>query len=309
MSGRPAVAAVVGAGRTGRALGRLLARAGVRVGAVSCRTAARAEEARAFVGAERAETSPTAAARGADLVLVCVPDGAIADVARELRAEPGAVVAHVAGALGSEALDAVAEAERGTLHPLRSFADSARAAESFAGTACAVEGSPRAVAVLTEVVRLLGGVPLPVRPGGKALYHAGAVFASNYVVAMMDAARDLLERAGVPTEQAAAALIALASGVMDNAGRNGIAAALTGPIERGDADTVRRHAEALREEAPGYSEAYAALGRLTAALAIRKGSLDAAAAGRVNVELGGGSAGFVVRPPGSRPTTRRRSAR
>ncbi len=302
-------AAIVGGGRTGRTLGALLVRSGIPVSAVSCRTRDRARAAAAFIGARRAVTTPAGALEGADLVLVCVPDAEVASVASSLDPRPGTVLAHVAGALGAEVLPDRPGVERGALHPLRSFADPAAAVEQFAGTYCAVEGSPKAVALLSGIVARIGGTVLPVEGGRKALYHAGAVFASNYVVAALDAARALLVQAGVPEAAAVAALAGLAAGSVENARRRGTAEALTGPVERGDAGTVKLHAEAIRGEAPEFSEAYAAMGRLAAALAVRKGSLDAAGAGRVNVELGGGATGIVIRPAPKRrrgTTTRRR---
>jgi len=276
---------VVGAGRTGRALGRLIHRAGIPIGAVVSRTMERAREAVRFIGdGTPAAGRPPGTCSG--LVLICVPDGAIAAVAAELDVVPGTVVAHVAGALGCEAVSGARGAEPGSLHPLRSFADPDRAAASFAGTACAVEGSPRAARELKELVRQIGGVPLDVAPGGKPLYHAGAVFASNYIVALFHAAERLFEAAGVPPAAGRAALARLAAGTLENLEAEGTPGALTGPVERGDDGTLARHLEALRRARPELAEAYAALGRIALGLARAKGSVDLAAAERVAKVLG-----------------------
>ena len=276
---------VVGAGRTGRALGRLIHRAGIPIGAVVSRTMERAREAVRFIGAgEPAAGRPPGTCSG--LVLICVPDGAVAAAAGELEVVPGTVVAHVAGALGCEAVAGARGAEPGSLHPLRSFADPERAAASFAGTACAVEGSPRAAEALKELVRRIGGVPLEVAPGGKPLYHAGAVFASNYIVALFHAAERLFEAAGVPREAGRAALARLAEGTLENLKAEGPEGALTGPVERGDEGTVARHLEALRRARPELAEAYAALGRIALGVARAKGSVDRVAADRVAAVLG-----------------------
>jgi len=275
--------AIIGAGKAGRALGRLARAAGYGIGPVVCRTRAHAEAAAAFIGGGRAGTEPV----GAALTLVCVPDGAIGEVARALKAPPGAVVAHTCGRLGAEALRPHRPA--GAVHPLRSFGDPARAAELFGGTACAVEGDPAAVRELEAFVRAVGGRPLRVRAGRKALYHAGAVFASNYVAAALGAGLRLFEKAGVGREEARRALGALAEGTLANVASVGLPEALTGPVERGDAGTVRAHAEALAEGAPGLAEAYAALGRLAVKMALEKGSIDAAAARRVRAALGRGT--------------------
>jgi len=275
---------VVGAGRTGRALGRLIHRAGIPIGAVTCRTLERAREAVAFIGAGT-PASGLPPGRSSGLVLVCVPDGAVADVASSLDVARGTVVAHVAGALGSEAAAGARGAEPGSLHPLRSFADPERAAAAFAGTACAVEGTPPAAEALRELVRRIGGVPLQVAPGGKPLYHAGAVFASNYLVAILHAAERLFEAAGIPRDEGRSALGRLAGGTLDNVKASGPEGALTGPVERGDDRTVARHLEALRRARPDLAAPYAALGRMALELAKSRGSLGRDAADRVAAAL------------------------
>ncbi len=275
---------VVGAGRTGRALGRLIHRAGVPIGAVTCRSLERAREAVAFIGGGTAAAG-LPPGRSSGLVLVCVPDGAVAEVAAGLDVARGTVVAHVAGALGSEAVAGARGAEPGSLHPLRSFADPERAAASFAGTACAVEGTPAAAAALRELVGRIGGVALEVAPGGKPAYHAGAVFASNYLVALLHAAERLFESAGIPREAGRPALARLAEGTLENVKISGPREALTGPVERGDDRTVARHVEALRRVAPDLAAPYAALGRMALELARSRGSVGRDAAERVAAAL------------------------
>jgi predicted short-subunit dehydrogenase-like oxidoreductase (DUF2520 family) len=279
--------AIVGAGHTGRALGRVLAAAGWRIAGVSCRTEARAGEAVAFIGAGEPTDDPARASRGAPVVLVTVPDDAIAHTSQRLEPDAGATVAHVCGALPAEALAAVRRrgAHAGALHPLRSFADPELAARRFAGTFCAIDGDAPAVAVLERLVKDARGVPLRVADGGKALYHAGAVFASNYVVSVMEAALRLFAAAGIPREAARAPLLALARGTLDNIEAVGIPAALTGPVERGDVETVRRHAQEIAGKTPDLSEAYAALARLACQVAQAKGSIDAAGADRIEAVL------------------------
>lgn len=272
--------AIVGAGKTGRALGRLARQAGYAIGPVVCRTLRHAEEAVVFIGAGRPGTAP----EGAGLTLVAVPDREIAAVARALRPPPGAVVAHTCAAYGADVLRPHRPA--GALHPLRSFGDPARAAELFRGTFCAIDGDAEAVGVLEAFARAIGGEPFRVRTDRKTLYHAGAVFASNYVVAALEAALRLLEGAGVGREAAQRALLALASGTLADVAAAGIPQALTGPVERGDAETVRRHAEALAAWAPELARAYAALGLRAVELALAKGTIDRAAAERLRAALG-----------------------
>lgn len=266
---------IVGAGRCGRALGRLARRAGWRIGAVTCRSLKHAREAVAFIGGGRAAERP----EGAALTLIAVPDGEIEGVARSLRMPRGGVAAHTCGSYGSEALRPLRPA--GALHPLRSFADPSKAAAAFSGTACAVDGDAAALRVLSAFVRDIGGTPLRVKRGRKALYHAGAVFASNYVVAVLEAALRLFEESGVKRPAALKALAALAEGTLANVRAVGIPEALTGPIERGDAATVERHVAALRARLPRLSGPYAELGGLAVEVAAAKGSLRGAAVRRM----------------------------
>ena len=283
---------IIGAGRTGRTLGLLARRAGYRIGPVICRTASHAREAAAFIGAGR----PGTALRGSELTLIAVPDGEIAAVVRSLRMPRGGVAAHTCASLGAEALRPLRPA--GALHPLRSFADPSRAADLFPGTACAVDGDPEAQGVLEDFVRAIGGVPLRVRSDRKALYHAGAVFASNYVVTALDTALRLFDAAGVPRREAAPAILRLAEGTLENIRSVGIPEALTGPVERGDVGTVRRHVEALASGTPELSGAYAALGRRTIEAALAKGTIGRAQARRLGAALG-------AEPPGRKETSRR----
>ena len=272
--------AVVGAGRTGRALGLLARRAGYSIGPVVCRSKERAEDAVRFIGAGE----PSVDLRGAALTLVCVPDGEIARVSAALQAPPGAVVAHVCAAYGAELLRPRRPA--GALHPLRSFADPALAAERFAGTFCAVDGDPEATALLEALVAAIGGRPLKIRTEAKALYHAGAVFASNYVVAALEAAARCFGAAGVARGEAVEAAASLAVGTLDNVRAVGIPAALTGPAERGDEATLRRHADALARELPALSGPYAALGRIAVDVALAKRSIGPAEAAALEAALG-----------------------
>jgi len=258
---------IVGAGRCGRTLGLLARRAGWRIGAVTCRRAAHAREAVAFIGAGR----PSTKAEGAALTLIAVPDGEIEGVAKVLKMPRGGVAAHTCASFEGEALRPLRPA--GALHPLRSFADPGRTASSFSGTACAIDGDAAAMKVLGPFVRAIGGNPLRVKAGRKALYHAGAVFASNYLVAALEAALRLFEEAGVTRSAALGALATLAEGTLSNVRAVGIPAALTGPIERGDVTTVKRHVAAICDRLPGLYGPYSSLGFLAAQLAAAKGTL------------------------------------
>jgi predicted short-subunit dehydrogenase-like oxidoreductase (DUF2520 family) len=185
-----------------------------------------------------------------DLVLLCVPDRAIAEVAASV--EPGPWVAHVSGGTPLAALEP--HARRFSLHPLQTFTHE-RGTEQLDGAWAAVTGeTDEAVAIANELARVVGLRPFPLPDDRRALYHAGAAIASNYLVTLRRIAGELLDEAGVPAE----ALDPLMRRVIENGFQ------LTGPIERGDWETVERHRAAIAETTPRLLPAYDELARLTA---------------------------------------------
>jgi len=191
-----------------------------------------------------------------ELVLLCVPDRAIADVAR--RIEPGPWVAHVSGATPLSALDP--HERRFGMHPLQSFSKT-RGPEQLdrAWAAITAEGD-EARDLGFWLAETLGLRPFELADASRAAYHAGAAVASNYLVALRAAAGSLLEAAGAPPE----ALGPLMRGVIENGFE------LTGPIARGDWGTVERHLAVIREERPELEELYLVLAEATAAIAGRE---------------------------------------
>ena len=181
----------------------------------------------------------------AELVLLCVPDRAIADVARGL--EPGPWVAHVSGATPLAALEP--HVRRFSVHPLQTFT-LARGPEQLDGAYAAVSAeTDEACDLGFELARTLGLEPFELGDEGRALYHAGAAFVSSYLVTLYRLASRLFEQAGAPPE----ALVPLMRRTIDNGFQ------MTGPIARGDAGTVERHLRAIRESAPDLEPVYAAL--------------------------------------------------
>jgi predicted short-subunit dehydrogenase-like oxidoreductase (DUF2520 family) len=180
-------------------------------------------------------------------VLLAVPDAALPEVAWDLArmgdAPPGCAALHLSGALSTDVLGPLHEAGYaiGSMHPLIAVADPWLAAERVLGAAFAISGEPAALGTARRIVFALGGRPLVVPPPLRPLYHAGAVVASNYLVAIAGLAMRLLNEAGVPAEDTLPALLPLLRSTLDNIEQLGLPAALTGPIARGDADTVRLH--------------------------------------------------------------------
>lgn len=270
----------VGTGPVARALALAYRDGGGAVFAVVSRTESRARDLAARCGATRA-TTDVGDALAADVVVVAVPDRALAEVGARIAAAAksgGPVVLHTSGGLAGAALGAEV-ARAGSLHPLQSFPDLADD-RTLAARAAGIhwfhegEGGDEAAAM----VRVWRGTLHAIAPGGKALYHAGAAVLSNHTVALFDAAVRLFAAAGIPSADAHAPLAALLQGTAQNVAAAGVPAALTGPIARGDAATVRAHLEALRRAAPELVESYEAMARRTLVVARAKGSISEAGA-------------------------------
>ena len=206
---------VVGPGRAGLSLARGLEKAGWRVLDV--------------LG--RGDDVPSAAA-GADLVVIATPDAAIASVASAIEPVDGCVVAHLAGALGLDVL--APHVRRASIHPLRSLPTTS---SDLSGAWFAVAGD----ALAGEVVADLDGRLVEVDDAARTAYHAAAVMASNHLVALLGAVERVAAEAGVPLD----AFLDLVRGTVDNVAVLGPEGALTGPVARGDWDTVARHLAAL----------------------------------------------------------------
>jgi predicted short-subunit dehydrogenase-like oxidoreductase (DUF2520 family) len=254
---------VIGAGRLGSSLALALGRSGSPVSLVadSQHEAAAAVAAR-VPGAQAVDTARLV--EQADLVLLTVPDGLIASSAAMLRWRAGQRVVHCSGAVG---LDALAPAQaagalRGCFHPLQTFPERFGDAARLSGIAIGVEADGALERELERWCERLGASFLPLRGVDRARYHAAAVFAGNFVVALHQAAAHAFAGAGLSPELARRALAPLTAASADAIARLPLAEALTGPVARGDAQTVAGHLHAL-EDTPALRELYV---RLSAAL-------------------------------------------
>jgi predicted short-subunit dehydrogenase-like oxidoreductase (DUF2520 family) len=282
MAAAPAAIApvgIVGSGRAGLGLALALRRARIRVAGVHGR---RERPVPRGVKLTLGPTPPWLADVG--VILLAVRDDALGPCVNDLVQAhglgPGHVVLHLSGALTHDVLRPLQAlgAAAGSMHPLMTVgADPTQAARHFRGATFVLEGDLAAVAVADQLARRLGGIPVTLAPEQKPVYHAGAVFASNYVVTMLAVAARLLGQAGIAREAAVAALLPLVRATLDNVAAAGPAGALTGPVSRGDVATVRRHLAALRHQ---DAELYRAVGRETLRLA-REAGLDEERAGRM----------------------------
>lgn len=279
--------AIIGPGRVGTALGMALDRAGYPVVAVAGRGAEAVEQFVTRVPSARPMTA-VAAGQAAELVVLAVPDDALAEVAREVARDEGvrdgARWVHVSGGHGPEVLRPLrlAGAAVAACHPAQTFPDPDTGLASLPGSSWAVTATEQDLGWARVLVTDLRGRPVTVPSGSRTLYHAGLTVGSNATATVVTLARDLLLGAGV--EDPAAFLGPLVTTSAANAAGSG-AAALTGPVRRGDAGTVAAHLEQLREALPEAVDAYVALSRLALGYARRAG-LDPDAAQDVAAVLG-----------------------
>jgi len=277
MAAKPTIA-IIGAGKVGTALGALAQGSGYTLAAVADVSPEAAEAAAKRTGA--AICSDAEAAAAAHLVLLTVPDDQIAGLCDELASADafsvGAVVAHCSGALGSDVLSAAKDkcgCRIASCHPLQTFPTAEAAMEKISGATFFIEGDPEAGEMLERLAADIGGRAVRIPTQVKVLYHAAAVMACNYLAALLDAAAETAEQAGVERGSFLEAAEPLVRATVDNVFSMGPAAALTGPIERGDVATVRRHLAALRDCPAELNELYKAAGMWTVDLACRKGRL------------------------------------
>jgi predicted short-subunit dehydrogenase-like oxidoreductase (DUF2520 family) len=279
---RPARLAVgvVSAGRVGSVFGAALARAGhtvVAASGVSAASVRRAEELLPGVPL----LAPDEVVRRADLVLLALPDDAMAGMVRGLVAagalRAGQIIVHTSGAHGVEVLQPAADAGALplALHPVMTFTGRAEDLERI--VACSVgvtaaTGDEAAWSVGEALVVEMGAEPVRIPAEARALYHTALAHGANHLVALVADCAQLLADAGVAHPQRM--LGPLLSAALDNALRHGDRA-LTGPVARGDAGTIRAHRRVLAERAPDILPAYLALARRTAARAEPAGLLRA----------------------------------
>ncbi len=271
---------IIGAGKLGQTLGRLWSSQGIfRLQDVLNQSLPSAQRAVAFIGAGRAIGAWTEL-RPADIYLIATPDDRIAascdalTQAGLLRA--GSTVFHCSGALPSSALQAAGArgAAVASVHPIRSFAAPAEVVRTFAGTWCGMEGDARALELLAPAFAAIGARTAQIDAGAKIHYHAAAVFACNYLVTLLDVAQQSYMRAGIHPDTALEMMEPLVRETVENVFRLGPAAALTGPVARGDMATAERQRQAVAAAEPAHGELYAQFMQLTRALAARRPPLE-----------------------------------
>ena len=282
---------IIGSGRVGRACGRLWARAGVfEIQDVLTRSRESAAQGVKFIGAGQ-PVGHLDEMRGADVWMIATRDDAIvpscATLAASGKVTPDDIVFHVSGATPSSDLAPVRQqgARVASVHPIKTFTDAEAAVQSFPGTFCAAEGDREALRVLKPAFEKIGAKVFHILPDSKPVYHAGGVFACNYLVALIEAALRAHEKAGIPRGASLKALEPMVRETVDAIFDKGPAKALTGPISRGDAATVKRQLALVRDWDRGMGELYRGLGMLAVVLAESDGRIDAGRAAELRSAL------------------------
>lgn len=286
----PLTVAIVGPGAVGSAFALRLARTGtdVRIRIVG-RDAGRAQAAVARLGVGEPVGGLDLYDPQDAVALLTVGDDDLADAAAALAAQldptgPLPICIHVSGAAPLAALDALRArgASVAALHPILAITDPERAAAAFGEAAFTLQADAATRSALAAFLDALGVTPVDLPDTvDRALYHAALVFMSNYACTLVDAGLACLEACGVERDAGARLTAHLAATALEAAFRDGPARALTGPIARGDVDTVARHRAALAGARPELGALYDALGAATVGLAERKGAADPARLQRI----------------------------
>jgi predicted short-subunit dehydrogenase-like oxidoreductase (DUF2520 family) len=264
----PKTLAILGAGRVGRALGRLLHERGWRIFVVAAQSEATARKAAKLIRAGQPIAGISHHALAAKTILVSVPDDAIPEVASQLariggQQLHGKIVLHTSGACDARALEPVRAfgAFAASMHPMQTF--NGVSIPPLEGKIFAIEGDAPAVRVARSIARSLGGVPVNITAEKKPLYHAAGAFAAGLVLALEEAGVQMLKTSGLPPREALQALLSLSRQVLDHYEKLGPHKAWTGPLSRGDYGVVAANEEAIAHYYPEFLEAYQAVCRLS----------------------------------------------
>jgi predicted short-subunit dehydrogenase-like oxidoreductase (DUF2520 family) len=267
---------LVGPGRLGQAMAKLLASAGIKVRFVAARRLEAARRAVRFIGAGAPVALDAKELAEASIILLTVSDAALAPLARQLSnlrsSWRGKVVLHTCGALPSTVLAPLRRrgAAIGSLHPFQTIPDPPTGSRNLLCSFWAIEGDAQACRVASRLCRALEGISFRVRPSWKTLYHAAAFLSCAGVVTLLDQSARLLRSAGVPERIVRPMLGLFVNETIGNFVRLGARRALTGPAARGDWETIERHLRALRRYAPEVIETYEPLVRAMVRLARRR---------------------------------------
>jgi len=270
---------IIGAGRLGTSLASGLRKKGYIIRALSSRKLSSAKESQKIVGEGKALTDNVRAARLGDLVFLCLPDEEVKKVAAQLASSnvdwSKKLVFHCSGLLPSMILKPLKDkgALTASFHPVQSFAQKKTDPPGFKSIYFGLEGCSRALVSARKIVRKLGGYPLIIKAKDKAIYHSACSLASNFLIVLLDMAVSLLKKTGLNEEKAFQILLPLVQGTLHNVKKFNIGTSLTGPVIRGDQETINSHLKALRAF-PSYPETYRKLAEQALEIARREKRLS-----------------------------------
>ena len=264
----------IGAGRLGKTICRLLADT-VSIQQVVNRSLASSQQAVNFIGTGIATLITDL--QPANIWIIATPDSQIEAAYKRLQdsgvLEDKTIVFHCSGSISASVLySSGSDIRVASVHPIHSFADPQKSLHHFSGSHCAIEGQPDAVEVLQSLFESIGAQPFVIDGQHKALYHSATVMACNYLVSLMQTSQQILTAAGVDDHNGNP-LESLIRQTLNNYLDTNAASALTGPIARGDRETVASHLDAMREHSHGdlWQQVYTALGKATLPIATQQG--------------------------------------
>jgi len=252
---------IIGAGKVGTSLGSALVEAGYTIKSLSCLTLTEAKESQRIIGKGEPSKNNIQTAKNGEILFITVPDDRITDIVQELDFSDiiwqEKTVFHCSGLLPSEVLSPLRTkgASTASLHPIQSFSFKHAPPSILHNVYFGLEGQEEAVFTAKNIVHDLGGRSIRIPPEDKPMFHAAFSMTSNFFVVLLDSAVALLKSSGLSEEKAVQILHPLLDGTLNNILDSRIRSALTGPILRGDGQTVKAHLGALNK-IPGVKDVY-----------------------------------------------------
>lgn len=230
--------------------------------------------------------------RESNIIFITVPDSEIKSVVKKLTQVlffdwENVLVIHCSGAMTSEILAPLEHlgAKIGSIHPIQTFPSKNEAVTRFQEIYWGVEAKDETFELAKKIVKYMNGIPVHISQTAKPIYHIACVMASNYQVTLMNLAGEALSSCGLSREDTFEILSPLVYGTMNNMDHNSLESSLTGPISRGDLETVEKHIQELKYQLPHLLPIYSALALETVRVAVRKGTLDSHKAAKFNAFL------------------------
>ncbi|MCD5414988.1 MAG: DUF2520 domain-containing protein [Clostridiales bacterium] len=262
----------IGAGKVGKSFGKYLLNHGFTIGGYFSKTYASAETA-ANITDSNSYKDVYELTKKVDVTFITTNDDSIESVCKEIADNDGfkenSIVIHMSGAHNSSILESARKQKCNvfSLHPLQAFATVDKAVLDLKNTVFSIEGDKDRIIEITKILNICGNKYFVVDSRDKTLYHIAACIVANYTVALMDLGLDVFNIIGINREEGFMALLPLINGSLENIRKYGTASALTGPIARGDIDTITKHIEEIKVRTPDMMRNYCMLGKATTELA------------------------------------------